>query len=377
VDFELTESQKILKKTARDFLEAECPKSLVREMEVDERGYSPQLQHKLADLGWLGLIFPEKYGGTGGDFIDLMVILEEMGRALLPGPFFSTVVLGGLPILEIGNEEQKQKFLPGIAKGEINLTMALNEPNSGYEADSIKVKAIRDKNRYVINGTKLFVPYANVADFLICIARTKEATRKGTGISLFMVDSKIPGITCNVLKTMAMDKKCEVVFEDIRVPEENILGKLDRGWAPLEESLQKATVALCAEMIGGMQKVLEMTVDYAKQRVLFGRPIGSFQIIQGHCVRMLALLEDSRVLTYKAGWKLSRGLPGAKEVSMAKAQTSEAYQIITTLGHGIHGGTAYCVDFDMNLYYRRAKSAETTFGDADFHREKIAVEMGL
>jgi alkylation response protein AidB-like acyl-CoA dehydrogenase len=179
------------------------------------------------------------------------------------------------------------------------------------------------------------------------------------------------------LKTMAMDKKCEVVFEDTRVPEENILGKLDRGWAPLEESLQKATVALCAEMIGGMQKVLEMTVDYAKQRVLFGRPIGSFQIIQGHCVRMLALLEDSRVLTYKAGWKLSRGLPGAKEVSMAKAQTSEAYQIITTLGHGIHGGTAYCVDFDMNLYYRRAKSAETTFGDADFHREKIAVEMGL
>jgi alkylation response protein AidB-like acyl-CoA dehydrogenase len=354
MDFELTESQKILKKTARDFLEAECPSKLVREMELDERGYSPQLQHKLADLGWLGLIFPEKYGGMGGDFIDLMVILEEMGRALLPGPFFSTVVLGGLPILEIGSEEQKQKFLPGIAKGEVNLTMALNEPNSGYEADSIKVKAIRDNNQYVISGTKLFVPYANVADFLICVARTKEEAQKGMGASLFIVDNKIPGITCNVLKAIAMDKKCEVVFENARVPGENILGELDRGWAPLEKSLQKATLALCAEMIGGMQKVLEMTIDYAKQRILFGRPIGSFQIIQSHCVRMLGLVEDSRLLTYEAGWKLSQGLPCNKEVSMAKAQTSEAYQIVTTLGHGIHGGTAYCVDFDMNLYYRRA-----------------------
>lgn len=377
MDFELTESQKMLKKTARDILEAECPKKLVREMELDEKGYSPELQRKMADLGWLGLIFPEEYGGTGGDFVDLMVLLEEMGRALLPGPFFSTVVLGGLPILEIGGEEQKQRFLPKIAKGEINLTMALTEPNSRYGIDAIDVKAIRDKNDYITDGVKLFVPYAHVADFIICVAKTKDTAPAGEGISLFIIDNKSPGIACNVLKTIAMDKKCEVIFENTRVPKESMLGELNHGWASLEKSLQKATVALCAEMIGGMQQVLDMTVDYAKQRILFGRPIGSFQRIQSHCVQMLGLLEDSRLLTYEAGWKLSQGLPCAKEVSMAKAQASEAYQIITTLGHGIHGGTAYCVDHDMNLYYRRAKSAEVSFGDADSHREKIAVEIGL
>ena len=377
MDFEFTQSQKILRKTARDFLERECPKTLVREMEADDKGYSPQLQRKMADLDWFGLISPENYGGTGGDFIDLMVLLEEMGRALLPSTFFSTVVLGGLPILEIGSEEQKQRFLPKIAKGEINLTLALTEPNSRYNVDSIGVKAITDKNKYVINGIKLFVPYAHVADFLICVAKTKEEASAGEGISLLIIDTKSPGITCHVLETIAMDKQCEVVFENTRVPKENMLGELHHGWAYIEKLLQKATVALCAEMIGGAQKVLEMTVDYVKQRVQFGRPIGSFQIIQSHCVEMLTLLEDSRLLTYEAGWKLSQGLPCAAEVSMAKARASEAYQIITALGHEVHGGVGFAVEHDMNLYFRRAKSAEISFGDADFHREKVAIELGL
>jgi alkylation response protein AidB-like acyl-CoA dehydrogenase len=255
--------------------------------------------------------------------------------------------------------------------------MALAEPNSRYNVDSIGVKAIKNKDEYLVNGIKLFVPYAQIADYLICVARTNEEVSTSDGISLFIIDNKSLGITCKVPETIAMDKKCEVMFDNTRVPKENILGVLDRGWASLEKPLQKATVALCAEMIGGIEQVLEMTVDYAKQRVLFGRPLGSFQIIQSHCVKMLSLLEDSRLLTYEAGWKLSEGIPCAKEVSMAKAQASEAYRTITTLGHGIHGGTAYCVDHDMNLYYRRAKSADVSFGDADSHREKIVVELGL
>ncbi len=377
MDFEFAESQKILGRTARDFLERECPKTLVREMETDNKGDSPQLQRKMADLGWFGLVFPEEYGGGGGSFMDLLVLLEEMGRALLPGPFFSTVVLGGLPILEIGSEEQKRMLLPKIAEGKINLTLALTEPDSRYSFDSIRVKAIKDKNEYAINGIKLFVPYAHMADFIICAAKTNEKAPAGEGISLFIVDSKSSGITCNVLETIAMDKQCEVIFENTRVPKENLLGESGQGWAYLEKLLQKATVALCAQMVGGAQQVLDMTVDYAKQRVLFGRPMGSFQIIQSHCVEMLALLEDSRLLTYEAGWKLSQGLPCAREVSMAKARASEAYQTITTLGHQIHGGVGYAVEHDMGLYFRRAKSAEVSFGDADFHREKIAIELGL
>lgn len=174
-----------------------------------------------------------------------------------------------------------------------------------------------------------------------------------------------------------MDKQCEVVFENTRVPKERMLGESGQGWAYMEKLLQEATVALCAQMVGGAQQVLDMTVDYAKQRVLFGRPMGSFQIIQSHCVEMLALLEDARLLTYETGWKLSQGLPCAKEVAMAKARASEAYQTITALGHQIHGGVGYAVEHDMGLYFRRAKSAEVTFGDADFCREKIAIELGL
>ncbi len=377
MDFEFTESQKILKRTARNFLERECPKTLVREMEQDEKGYSPQLQRKMVDLGWFGLAFPEEYGGGGGSFMDLLVLLEEMGRALLPGLFFSTVVLGGLPILEIGSEEQKRKFLPKIASGELNLTLALAEPDSRYNFDSIGVKATADKNEYAINGIKLFVPYAHVADFIICLAKTKEGAPAGEGISLFIIDSRNSGITCNMLETIAMDKQCEVIFDNTRVPKENMLGELDHGWTHMQTLLQKAAVALCAQMVGGAQQVLDMTIDYAKQRVLFGRPMGSFQIIQSHCVEMLALLEDSRLLTYEAGWKLSQKLPCAKEVSMAKARASEAYQIITALGHQIHGGVGYAIEHDMGLYFRRAKSAEVSFGDADFHREEIAVELGL
>ena len=378
MDFEFTQSQEMLRKTARDFLETECPSALVKEMELDERGYLPQLQRKMADLGWFGLVFPEKYGGVGGDFADLLVLLEEMGRVLLPGPFFSTVVLGGLSILEIGSEEQRQKFLPKIVNGEINLTMALAEPESRHSTDLVGVSAVADKDGYVINGVKVFVPYAHIADFIICTAKTKEEAPAGEGISLFIVDrSKSPGIICNVLETIAMDKQCEVIFENTRVPKKSLLGELGHGLVYLEKLLQKATVARCAEMIGGSQQVLDMTVGYATQRVQFGRPIGSFQIIQSHCVEMLTLLEDFRLLTYQAGWKLSQGLPCAKEVSMSKARASEAYQAITVLGHEVHGGVGFDVEHPMGLYFRRAKAAELSFGDADFHREKIATELGL
>ena len=299
-------------------------------------------------------------------------IVNLMGKSRLSNRYLKVIIQ-----LEIGSEEQKQRFLPRIARGEINLTMALTEPNSWYNVDSIGVKAIRDKNEYVINGVKLFVPYAHIADFIICAAKTKEEAPDGEGFSLFIVDKESPGITCNVLKTIAMDKQCEVIFENTRVPKESILGELDHGWASMEKLLQEATVALCAQMVGGAQQVLDMTVDYAKQRVLFGRPMGSFQMIQSHCVEMLAMLEDSRLLTYEAGWKLSQGLPCAKEVAMAKARASQAYQTITTLGHQIHGGVGYAVEHDMGLYFRRAKSAEVSFGDADFHLEKIAIELGL
>ncbi|MCK4964190.1 MAG: acyl-CoA/acyl-ACP dehydrogenase [Dehalococcoidia bacterium] len=378
MDLGFSEEQEMLRKTARDFLETECPTSLVKEMAEDEQGYTAGLWGKMAELGWMGLALPEEYDGMGMSFLDLAVLLEEMGRACLPGPFFSTVVLGGLTILEAGNEEQKKDLLPKIAAGEAILTMALTEPSASYDPASITVKAVPDKDDYVISGTKLFVENANIADYLICVTRTRDGAGKDEeGITLFLVDGKSPGIATTLLKTIAGDKQCEVTFDNVRVPQKNMLGERDKGWPVVAKILQKATVAKCAEMIGGAQATLDMSVAYAKERIQFGRPIGSFQAIQHHCANMVTDVDGSRFITYQAAWKVSEGLPATMEVSMAKAWVSEAYRRVTQLGHQIHGGIGFCIDHDMPLYFKRAKAAEPTFGSADWHREIVARELGL
>jgi len=377
MDLGLSEEQEMLKTATRDFLERECPKSLVRDMMQDERGYTTELWHRMAELGWMGLVIPERYGGIGGSFLDLVVLLEEMGRACLPGPFFSTVVPSGLVILAAGTEEQKQELLPKIAAGKIILTLALMEPNARYDASGVRTNATADKDEFVINGTKLFVENAHIADYVICVARTMKTKVPEQGLTLFLVDCKSTGIKCTLLKTLAADKQCELVLEDVRVPQKNVLGEPDQGWAVLEKVLEQATVAKCAEMVGGAEATLEMTLDYAKERVQFGRPIGSFQAIQHHCGNMATDISGARFVTYKAAWMVTEGLPASIEVAIAKIQTGHAYQRATILGHQIFGAVGFCMDHDMHLYYRRAKAGEITFGDGDFYREKVAQELGL
>jgi len=371
MDYGLNEEQEMLKKIARDFLTAECPKSLAREMAKDDRGYTPELWHKMAELGWIGLAFPEKYGGGGGSFLDLTVLLEEMGRACLPGPFFSTVVLGGMTILEAGNEVQKQELLPKIGEGNLIVTLALTEPGGGYNADKITMEAIASGDNYIISGIKLFVFNAHIADYIICVSKTKDGT------TLFLVEGKSPGINHTLLKTIAGDKQCEVAFDKVSVPKQNVLGEVGKGQIQLQEVLCKAAVAKCAEMVGGAQQTLEMTVDYVKQRIQFGQPIGAFQAVQHHCANMVTYIDTSRFLSYKAAWMLSEGLPCGKEVAMAKAWASDAYRQVTLLGHQCIGGVALVEDHDLPLYSKRAKAAEVAFGDAEFHREVVAQELGL
>ena len=362
---------------ARDFLIDKCPKTLVKEMEEDERGYSPELWREMADLGWMGLVFPEEYGGSDMSFLDLAVLLEEMGRACLPSPFFSTVVHGGLPILSAGSEEQKQKYLPGIASGETIVTLALTEESGQYTASSIETMAVADGDDYVISGTKLFITDASIADYLLCVARTDGKGEDEKGITVFIVDTASPGISCTALKTVAGDKQYEVVFNQVRVGKENILGQLGRGWDIVQKVMQQAAVAKCCEMLGGMQRTLEMTVDYAKERKQFDRPIGSFQVIQHYCATMATDVDGSRFGTYQAAWALSEGLPCDKEVAIAKAWLGEAYGRVATLAHQIHGAIGCTIDHDLQFYTRRGKAAELTFGDGDFHREKVAQAMGL
>lgn len=377
MDLTLSEEQEMLKKMARDFLSNKLPKTAVKEIEESELGYSPELWREMAELGWMGLVFPEKYGGSGMTFLDLAVLLEEMGRACLPGPYFSTVILGGLTILDVGSEEQKQKYLPQIASGEKIFTLALTEPSARYDAAAIEVKATASGDVYILNGTKLFVPDAHIADYLLCVARTDERAKADKGITIFIVDAKSPDISYTILKTIANDKLCEVVFNQVRVPKENILGGLNQGWSEVKKIIERAAIAKCCEMVGHLQQALDTTVNYAKERKQYDRPIGSFQIIQHYCADMATDVDGSRLSTYQAAWMVSEGLPCTKEVAIAKAWASLACERVMALAHQIHGAIGVTIDHDLQYYTRRAKAAAVTFGDANYYREIVAQEMGL
>lgn len=371
MDLNFTVEQKMIRSAARDFLLQNCTKEFVRSIEEDETGHSLELWQKMADLGWLGVPFPEKYADTECTFLDFVVLLEEMGRFLLPTPFFSTVILGGLTVLEAGSEEQKQEILPKIINGQLNLTLALIEPVPRYSITSISTLAIFRGDNYEISGTKLFVPDFHIARYFVCVARTEE------GDSLFLIDAKSPGINYTPLLTIAGDKQFEVTLDKVHVPINNLLGQPGQGSGVIKRVLQKAVVAKCAEMSGMAQQVLEMAVKYAKERKQFGCPIGSFQAIQHHCANMAIDVDTSRYLTYMAAWMVDKGLPCSKEVSAAKAWVSEACQRVMALGHQIHGGIGATMDHDMQLYSRRAKAAELALGDANFHRELVAQDIGL
>jgi alkylation response protein AidB-like acyl-CoA dehydrogenase len=374
MDLGLDEGQQMLRTSAREFLDAECPTTHVRDMEEDERGYTPEMWRKLADQGWLGLIFPEQYGGAGLSFLDLTILLEETGRALLPGPFFSTVVLGGMAILDAGTDAQKAEFLSGISSGQVIVTLALTEPSARWDAAGVQATAEATGDGYVISGTKLFVPNANVSDYLLVAARTGESERD---VTLFITRSDAKGISQTLLKTIASDRQSEVVFDRVDVPASAVVGEVNRGWDTIEKMVRWGAAGKCAEMVGGSQQVLDMTVEFAKQRVQFGRPIGSFQAIQHHCANMATDVEGSRYLTYQAAWRLSEGLPAEREVAMAKAWVSEAYRRVCALGHQCHGAIGFTKEHDMQLYSRRAKAAELAFGDSDFYLEQVAQSIGL
>ncbi len=378
MNLDFSEDQEMLKRAARQFLDVECPRSpFVRDMELDEKGYTADLWHKMAEVGWMGIAFPEEYDGAGCNFLDLVVLLEEMGRACLPGPFLSTI-LCGLSILWAGTEEQKRALLPKIASGEVVLTLALTEPSARYAADAIGLQAKLNGDNLIITGTKMFVSDAHVADYLLCVARTDSGATPEEGITLILVDAKNAGITCLSLEdTIAGDKLFRVEFNNVKVPKSNIIGELNKGWPLVERIMAHGAVSECARMLGGAKRVLEMSVSYAKERVQFNRPIGSFQAIQHPLANMLMDVDGCYYITYQAAWRLSEGLPCTREVSIAKAWVSDAYHRICVTGHQVHGGIGFVEDHDMGLYYRRAKAQELSFGDADFHRRIVEGEIGL
>jgi alkylation response protein AidB-like acyl-CoA dehydrogenase len=371
MDLGLNEVQQMLRASAREFLARECPLSLVRAMEEDPQGYPEALWRQMVDLGWTGLAFPEQYGGTGGSFLDLAVLLEELGRSLAPGPFFSSVVLGGLAVLDAGSEAQKRDLLPRLCGGRLRMTLALTEASASYEPQGVEATAILLGNAYHLNGTKLFVPDAQAADLLLVAARTAASPNLPEGVTLFLVPADSHGITIIRLNSIAAVQQCEVVLHQVSVPATAVLGRVGRGWPVVQRALQRAIAGQCVGMVGGAQAVLDMTVEYVKQRTQFGRPVGTFQAVQHHCADMATDVEGSRHVAYQAAWRIAEGLPAQREVALAKAWVSAAYQRVCATAHQCHGAIGFTKEHNLQLYTRRAKVQELTYGDGHFHRELV------
>ncbi len=379
MDFGFSQEQEMLRATARKFLDNECTSTFVRARMEEPAGVTEDFWAKLAEQGWLGLVYPEEYGGSGLGFVDLTVLMEEMGRSVMPGPFFATVLLGGLAILEAGSPAQKKEWLPKIAGGEAKATLALSEPNARWDAAGVTVTAREGKGGFVLNGTKLFVPDANLADVLVVAARTAEGKQPEDGVSLFLVPKGARGLEVKLLPTMDQTRKlCEVVLKDVSAPAEALMGPRGGGWPALARVMQRATVALCAEMCGGAQRVLDMTTEYAKIRVAFGKPIGTYQGVKHKAADMLVDVENAKSLTYYAAWAVDENAPeAALAASMAKAYASDAYRKVSATGIQLHGGIGFTWEHDLHLYFKRAKASEFTFGDATYHRERVAQLISL
>ena len=353
MQFGLNESQEILKESARCFFSGECPISEVRRLMDTDTAYDAALWRKLADQGYTGIIFPEEYGGVGLGKVELILLMEEAGRALLPGPFFSTVVLSGSVIDAVATADQKKKYLAPICRGEARATVAILEALASWDLSDIQMAVANGE----LNGEKLFVPDAAVADWILVLARN----------GVFLVEGKSPGVKISPMSGMDLTRKLYSV-QLHGVPAEK-LGDLPG----LTMSIDVATTALVAEMVGGMQRTLDMTVEYAKTRKQFGKTIGSFQAVQHQCADMYLETESSRSAAYYAAWALQENVPEASAaVSIAKIYASDAGRTVGNRGIQIHGGMGFTWENDLHLYYRRAKVSETAFGDAAFHRERLA-----
>jgi alkylation response protein AidB-like acyl-CoA dehydrogenase len=375
MDLGLTEEQQMLREFARDFLEKECTEAYVRDMEEDATGYLPEVWRKMAEQGWMGLMVPEQYGGAGMGFLDLMVLIEEFGRAIVPGPFITSSV-STIALLEAASDAQKQALLPGIASGDKIWTLAHTEPSARFDAEGVQLTATRDGDVYVLNGTKLFIKDSHVADHMVVVARTGGAGENG--VSLFYVDARAPGITHEPLVTVALDRQNAVRFDNVRIPADHLLGREGEAWPVFQRIARQATVLESIYLVGLSQQAFDITLDYTKEREQFGVKIATFQAMQHMAADMITDVDSSRLITYQAAWSVANGQPDADEdVHVAKAWSSEASRRVVAKAQEMHGGIGFTKDYKIQLYFRRQKAAELAWGDAEYHRELVAQALGI
>jgi alkylation response protein AidB-like acyl-CoA dehydrogenase len=371
MNFAFTDEQEELRSTVRAFLDSKSSEEAVREQMETDNGFDTAVWTQMAEqMGLQGLHIPEEYGGSGFGYVELGIVLEEMGRSLLCAPFFSSVVLAANALIHSGDEAAKKAHLPGIASGETIATLAYTEPSGKWDESGITMQASGSAGSYTLTGTKMYVIDGHTANLLIVAART------GAGVSLFAVEGDAAGLTRTALSTMDQTRK-QAKIEFASTPA-TLIGAEGKGWDILSTVLDLAAVGLAAEQVGGAQKVLEMAVEYAKVRVQFGRPIGSFQAIKHKCADMLLEVESAKSAAYYGLWcasEMNDELPSV--ASLAKAYCSEAYFHATAENIQIHGGIGFTWEHPAHLYFKRAKSSELMFGDPTYHREQLAQRIGI
>ena len=376
MNFAFSEEQEELRKTIRQFLESKSPSAEVRRLMDGTEGYDPAVWSQMAEqLGLQSLHIPEEYGGQGFTFVELGIVFEEMGRVLLCAPYFATVALATNAILNAGSDADKLALLPGIASGETIAALAFTEPNGKWDTAGITMEATKSGDGYVLNGTKSFVIDGHNANLLVVVARL--AGTSGTdGIAFFTVAGDAPGLTRTALSTMDQTRKqAKLEFANVSAA---ALGDVGSGFAAFSKTLDQAGVLLSNEMIGGAQFVLDQSVEYAKVRVQFGRPIGSFQAIKHKCADMLLEVESGKSAAYYSAWAAAEDNEELPVVAaLAKAYISDAYFHCAAENIQIHGGIGFTWEHDAHLYFTRAKSCEIYLGDATYHRELLAQRIGI
>jgi len=370
LDLNLTESEEMLKKTALDFMRRDAPKEVVQVLQETDTGITDDLWQKAVEMGWLGIIIPEQYGGTGNALTSASVLFEALGTGPLPGPYFSSGILGSLIVLEAGSEAQKKSILPAIAEGKQVLALALTEPEYSWEPRGVQTTATSKNGDFVLDGLKLFTIDAQAATHFIVVARTGKGTDP-KGIALFLVDSKSDGVSVRRVPGFLTGRSFEVKLNSVKVPQSAMLGNKDGGWPALQQAIEKSIPVLCAYKVGGCQAVFEMTLEYSRVRVQFGMPIGRFQRVQDMIIEQVDHVDAARWTTYEALWKLDTQRPATESVHLAKAVTSQAYWEVVTLAHRVFSGISYSKEHPVSFHTRASRSLYNFLGEPSYHRQKL------
>jgi alkylation response protein AidB-like acyl-CoA dehydrogenase len=365
----LTEPQELLRASARSFVEREAPRHALVAAQRDDASLTAALWRKASELGWPGILVPAEYGGSESSLTDAAVLFEELGRGPVPGPFFSSGVLGALTVLEAATPAQRRAILPRVASGEAILAVAITEPNASWGPQGVTLTPRRVGARYRLDGVKLFVSDATAATHLIVVARTGDGP---DDLGLLLVDAATPGVRARRLPGF-LSWQDEVTFEGVEVPATDLLGEAGpNGWAALERALVRAWPVLCSSMVGGCQAVFEMSVAHSQQRVQFGVPIGKFQRVQDHVIRLVNHLDSARWTTAEALWKLDTGRPAADAVHLAKAVSSEAYLEACNAAHEVHAGQGSLTEYGLAAHTQMSRTLFSYLGDPRWHKRRMA-----